>query len=108
MEFEHVEISVPIDHHVHPFPPGIEANTLRFTDLFWHVSRADGEIEAQENSVACLVVLEEAPALVAHDPEGIAVSFVAQAREIQILGPQFGMDEALVGLQLSWGGDCRE
>ena len=63
MEFEHAEISVPIAHHVHPFPPGIDGNTLRFADLLWLVSRADGEIEALENSVACPVVLEQAPPL---------------------------------------------
>ena len=28
MEFEHVEISVSIAHHVHPFPTGIEGDTL--------------------------------------------------------------------------------
>ena len=39
------------------------SDTLRFADLLWVVSRADGEIEALENSVACPVVLEQAPPL---------------------------------------------
>ena len=88
MEFEHVEICVPIAHHVDPFPSGIEGNTLRFADPLWLVSRADGEIEALENSVACLVVLEQAPPLVADDPEGVAAAVVAKTREIKLVGRQ--------------------
>ena len=52
--------------------------------------------------------MEQAPPLVADDPEGVAAAVVAQAREIKLLGLQFGMDEPLAGLLHSCGADCRE
>ena len=78
MEPEHIEIPVTIAHYAQPVSIRIEGNTLRFSDPFClsPVLMVDRSVE---HSVACPVVLKQAPALVAHDPEGVAAAVVAQS-----------------------------
>ena len=78
MNLVDVETAIAFAHHVKPVADGINRHAFRFADASFAVVLGR-QIKTLQNPVLLPVVVEQTLALIAGDPDGVALSVVAEA-----------------------------